>query len=113
MRTSRRPVLELDICAAARILALLMDISYLATLARLHLNGEEAAIYGHQLDGILHYMHVLDSADLSGVELDHSACFLPSLLREDAARPGLEREDFLPNAPKRNDEQFIVPKVIE
>ena len=90
-----------------------MDISYLATLARLDLNVEEAATYGRQLDDVLHYMHVLDSADLDGMELDPAATLIEPLLRRDEARPGLEREAFLQNAPKRNNEQFVVPKVIE
>jgi aspartyl-tRNA(Asn)/glutamyl-tRNA(Gln) amidotransferase subunit C len=92
-----------------------MDISieHLANLARLALTEEEKPLYRDQLVNILHYMEKLDELDTAGIEPTSHVISLCNVLREDAARTSLSREDALGNAPDRTDIFYRVPKIIE
>jgi aspartyl-tRNA(Asn)/glutamyl-tRNA(Gln) amidotransferase subunit C len=92
-----------------------MDISidHLARLARLKLTGEEKTLYGDQLSGILHYMETLNGLDTAGIEPTSHVISISNVMREDSARPSLDREEALRNAPDRTDAFYRVPKIIE
>lgn len=90
-----------------------IDIQKVATLARLHLTAEEAAMYQSQLGKILDYMDVLAKHDLSGVEPTAHAMPVHNVLRADEPRPSFPPEVALSNAPKSSHGQFQIPKVVE
>lgn len=92
-----------------------MDISidHLARLARLTLTGEERPLYREQLLGILHYMETLNELDTAGIEPTSHVISISNVMREDSARPSLDREEALRNAPDRTDAFYRVPKIIE
>lgn len=89
------------------------DIRYVAGLARLELSEDEMATFEPQLQGILSYMKKLDEVDVSGIEPTAHANPVLNVTREDASRPSLEPEEALQNAPKANNGQFVVAKVVE
>ncbi len=90
-----------------------IDINYVANLASIELTPEEAETFGKQLDKILSYIDKLSELDLEGIEPTAHAFPVFDRIREDLAKPSLEREEFLQNAPDQANDQLRVPKVIE
>lgn len=88
-------------------------VEHVAKLARLRLSAEELAATGAQLGAILDYIAQLEKLDVAGAEpLAHPA-ETSNVFRDDAVKPSLPRPEALRNAPERNDDFFIVPKVVE
>jgi aspartyl-tRNA(Asn)/glutamyl-tRNA(Gln) amidotransferase subunit C len=88
------------------------DVLHIAALARLTLSENEVEGMTRQLDSILGYIDLLDSADTSGVEA--SAHMLPThdSLRDDVTSGSLLHEEILQNGPSVKKGHFAVPKVI-
>lgn len=88
-------------------------VEHVAKLARLQLSGEELAVYEKQLGAILDYVEKLGTLDVSRLEpLAHPA-ESSNVFRDDVVKPSLPRAEALRNAPDKNDDFFIVPKVVE
>lgn len=90
-----------------------MNVSYVARLARIDLTPDEAVRLQEQMDQILVYIRKLRELDLAGVEPTLHARELRNVFRADVARPGLDRESVLKNAPAVVGEMFQVPKIVE
>ena len=84
----------------------------MARLARLDLREEVVDTMAGQLAGILDYIETLNRVDTEGIAPTAHAVSLTTPLRADERRPHLDREAALANAPEKDDESFIVPKVI-
>jgi aspartyl-tRNA(Asn)/glutamyl-tRNA(Gln) amidotransferase subunit C len=92
------------------------DVRETALLARLELSDDEVKRLTRELDAILGYMDLLDTLDVSGVEPTTHAVPLDLPLREDALEqlePHLPVDDALADAPKRHNDLFEVPRIIE
>lgn len=89
------------------------DVRYTAGLARLNLSEEEIAKFQSQLSQVLEYVEELGGVDVSQVEPTAHANPVFNIVREDAPRDGLTREEALSNAPRQANGLFAVPKVIE
>ena len=85
----------------------------LEKLARLKLNEAERAQIGDDLDKILAMINKLEEIDTSEVEPLQYIHEEVNVLRKDEAENMLSTEDALSNAPKRIDNYFAVPKIIE
>ncbi len=91
-----------------------IDARYVADLARIELTDAEAARYNAQLNAILTYVEQLQEPDVTGIEPTAHAMPLANVLREDAARPSLDRAPVIKNAPADVDGIYVkVPAVIE
>jgi aspartyl-tRNA(Asn)/glutamyl-tRNA(Gln) amidotransferase subunit C len=88
-------------------------VEKVAKLARLQLSDEELDRYGQQLGAILDYIAKLEKLDVAGLEPLAQAVDTSNVFRDDVPRPGLPREAALQNAPEKNGDFFIVPKIIE
>jgi aspartyl-tRNA(Asn)/glutamyl-tRNA(Gln) amidotransferase subunit C len=89
-----------------------------AHLARLSLSEAEEERLAAQLSQVLGYVESLSAVDVAGIEPlafagDADPAQAEALLREDRAEPGLEREAALQAAPSRDEQAFLVPRVIE
>ncbi len=91
----------------------LKEVEHIALLARLQLTEEEKLLYRDQLSAILDYAARLQSVDTSGIPPTSSVLPPRSVLRPDAARPGLSKTELFANAPAVEDAQFRVPPVID
>ena len=92
----------------------ILDVRYVADLARLDLSPAEAQRYGTQLADILGYVAQLQAVDVEGIEPTAHANPLVNVLRPDRCAPCLDRAAVLANAPAVVDDQFIkVPAVID
>ena len=88
-------------------------VENVAKLARLQLTPEELDRYGKQLGAILDYIAKLEKLDVQGLEPLAQAVDMSNIFREDVPRPSLPREAALQNAPEKNGDFFIVPKIVE
>jgi aspartyl-tRNA(Asn)/glutamyl-tRNA(Gln) amidotransferase subunit C len=89
------------------------DIEHIAMLARLSLTEEEKELFGVQLSRILDYMETLNELDTENIEPTSHVISLNNVMRDDAPRDSIPREDALSNAPDRTDQFYRVPKIIE
>jgi aspartyl-tRNA(Asn)/glutamyl-tRNA(Gln) amidotransferase subunit C len=90
-----------------------IDVRYVANLARLALTDEEAATFQRQLDDVVAYVRELRDVEVGDIEPTAHAVDVVNVLRTDEPRPGLSREVALRSAPQHNDEQFLVPPILE
>jgi aspartyl-tRNA(Asn)/glutamyl-tRNA(Gln) amidotransferase subunit C len=89
------------------------EIRKVAQLARLELGEDELARQGRHLNDLLARFEELQALDVEGIEPTSHSIPMFNVLREDAARPSLPREDILRNAPEPRDGCFVVPRIIE
>jgi aspartyl-tRNA(Asn)/glutamyl-tRNA(Gln) amidotransferase subunit C len=89
------------------------DVRETALLARLQLSDEEIARMTVELDAILGYMETLGKLDVSEVPPTTHAVPLDLRMRADEPGPQLAPDDALGDAPRRQDDLFEVPKIIE
>lgn len=88
-------------------------VDHVARLGRLELSPEERETFRAQLGSILDHFRQLDALDLRDVPPTSHVLPLDNVLRDDAPRPSLAREEALANAPAAEDGFFVVPPVIE
>lgn len=88
------------------------DVEHIAELSKLNLTEEEKEEFTIQLNEIISYMDKLNELDTTDVEpLTHMGTVI-NVFREDALRDSISKEEALKNAPNKNEDFFIVPKVI-
>lgn len=89
------------------------EVAKVALLARLRLSPEELHTFTGQLNSIVEFVAHLQELDTTGVEPLAHGVEVRNVFREDVRGPSLPREKALANAPKRNNESFLVPAVLE
>jgi aspartyl-tRNA(Asn)/glutamyl-tRNA(Gln) amidotransferase subunit C len=91
----------------------LLDIPYLARLARITLTLEESELFSKQLDRVLEHVALINKIDLTGIEPMAHAISVFDVVRDDQPQPSLPKKEALANAPHQASGLFIVPKVLE
>lgn len=89
------------------------EVWEIAALARLHLSDEEASRLRRDLGAILAYVEKLRALDTTGVEPMTHAVPMECPLRDDVVMPSLPVEEALAAAPRRENDLFEVPKIID
>jgi aspartyl-tRNA(Asn)/glutamyl-tRNA(Gln) amidotransferase subunit C len=89
------------------------EVEHIAILARLELTEEEKTRFRGQLSAILEHVAQLQKLDTASIPPTLAVFSGESHLREDVARPGLDTEKLLANAPQKEDNQFKVRPVFE
>ena len=89
------------------------DVEHVAALARLGLTDDEIDLMQGQLNRILEAVNELQSVDTSSVGPTATVIQLENVMREDVARPSIDREAVLANAPLREGPMLRVPVVLE
>jgi len=90
-----------------------IDVAYVAQLARMNLSAAEKDLFQKQLSDVLHYIEKLREVDVSQVEAATHAIPVFNVFREDKPRDWFAAEEALSNAPRKANNLFIVPKVVE
>ena len=90
-----------------------IDVAYVAELARLELSDEDKAVFQPQLENIVKYVEKISSVDVSNVPPTMHGRTIVNALREDVVRPSMDRELALGNAPLRSATEFTLPKIVE
>lgn len=89
------------------------QVEHVAQLARLGLSDDEKDRLQQQLSQILGHMQTIESLDTSAIPPTAQVIPVNTVMRDDAARPSLPVEEVLKNAPRREEEFFKVPPVLE
>ena len=89
------------------------EVQHVARLARLALDETALDAMAEQVSTILTYMETLNQIDTTDVEpTSHAASAAATPVREDAVHEHINRERALDNAPAKDGENFLVPRVI-
>jgi aspartyl-tRNA(Asn)/glutamyl-tRNA(Gln) amidotransferase subunit C len=89
-------------------------VKHVATLSRLSLTDDALGKFTVQLSGILDYINKLNELDTKDCEpTSHALNDMKNVFRADIVKTSLPVDDALANAPKRINDFFGVPKVIE
>jgi aspartyl-tRNA(Asn)/glutamyl-tRNA(Gln) amidotransferase subunit C len=91
----------------------LLDVRYVARLARLELSPAEEERFAAQLGEVLGYIEQLKEVDVTGVEPTAHPMPLANVTRPDVVRPSLAPAEALRNAPLSSGGLFSVPKIVE
>ena len=89
------------------------DVEHVAALARLGLTDDEVDLMQTQLNRILEAVNQLQAVDTSSVGPTAMVIQLENVMRDDVARPPMDREATLANAPRREGPMLRVPVVLE
>lgn len=85
----------------------------IARLARIAITDEEARRLEQELSGILDWVAQLDEIDTSTVPPMTRVVAMKMKMRKDEVTDGFCAADILKNAPKVDDDYFVVPKIVE
>jgi len=89
------------------------DVQYIADLSRLSLSEEEIHTYAGQLEQILEFIDKLNELNVDNVEPMSSVLNIKNVKRADSIQRKYKTEEILDNAPKKENNFFIVPQVIK
>lgn len=93
------------------------DVAHLASLARIALSDEELDRLGAELPKILGHVatvtqFVAEAEQAGPVEAMSHPQPISNVFREDVVVPSLTPEQALSGAPAREDDRFLVPKIL-
>ncbi len=89
------------------------EVLHIAQLAKLKLSEEEVALFQEQLGRILEYFRQIEKLNTEHVAPMKHVFDVHTGVRADEPRPSVSPQEALKNAPKRRDDYFEVPKVVE
>ena len=87
-------------------------VKHVANLVRLGISEEEAQKFSGQFSSIIDYFNMLNEVDTENVPPASDITNNTNILREDAAKPSMSREEFLNNAPQSERGYVKVPTVL-
>jgi aspartyl-tRNA(Asn)/glutamyl-tRNA(Gln) amidotransferase subunit C len=88
------------------------DVEKVAALARLEFTDDEIQEFTQQLGKIVMLVEELNEVATEGVEEMAHPLDVHTVLRDDARRSSLSREQALANSPSHDREFFLVPPVL-
>ncbi len=91
----------------------LATVKRVAHLARISVSDAEAEALRGELNAILGFVEQLNEVDVAGVEPMTSVLPMAMRKRADVVTDGGRADDILANAPAREGNYFLVPKVVE
>ena len=89
------------------------QLDKIAHLARLEFDEKDAAKMMEDMTNIVNWVEKLNEVDTTGVEPLTTMSYEINALREDEVTEHLPHDRALANAPKKDQDYFRVPKVIE
>jgi aspartyl-tRNA(Asn)/glutamyl-tRNA(Gln) amidotransferase subunit C len=85
----------------------------IAHLSRLEINEKDVEKTMRDMTAIVEWVEQLKEVDTEGVEPLTTMSFEVNILRDDVVKEHLSHERALLNAPKKDDQYFRVPKVLD
>lgn len=86
----------------------LAEVDHVAALARLGLSEEERERMRDQLSTILEHIGELDQLDTESIPPTASVIQMTNVWRDDTVRPSLTHSEVFKNAPRVQDDCFVV-----
>ena len=88
-------------------------IKHISKLARISIDSKKSDLLAKDLTSIFKFIEQLNELNTDKVEPLSSILNTPLRSREDQINDGKIRDKILENSPKKNEEFFVVPKVID
>jgi aspartyl-tRNA(Asn)/glutamyl-tRNA(Gln) amidotransferase subunit C len=88
------------------------EVLHVAHLARLDIDEADIDRFAGQIGTILDYVDQLKQVDTADVAATSHAIAMTNAFREDIELDHLDAKDALANAPEKDENGFMVPKVI-
>ena len=88
------------------------DVIKIAILSKLEFNDDEIENFRNDLSEILNYMNELNELDTEGISPLFKVLDLDDVTRKDVVTDSLKQEEVLKNAPDKDENFIIVPKII-
>ena len=88
------------------------DVRHVARLARLDVTEEEVEQFTAQLAAVLNHAADVAALDTEGVPPTSHPVPLENVLRHDAVRQSLDRDEVLAQAPAAESGRFRVPRIL-
>ena len=88
------------------------DVIKIAILSKLEFNDDEIENFRNDLSEILNYMNELNELDTEGISPLFNVLDLDDVTRKDEVADSLKQEEVLKNAPDKDENFIIVPKII-
>jgi aspartyl-tRNA(Asn)/glutamyl-tRNA(Gln) amidotransferase subunit C len=85
----------------------------IAHLARLEFAEKDAEKMMQDMTNMVNFVEKLNEVDTTGIEPITTMSHEINALREDEVKPHLDHREALKNAPKKDEDYFRVPKVLE
>lgn len=92
---------------------MIQDVKKIADLSHIKLDENEIPEIEAKFNQVLKYVSKIEEFDLSDIEPMTHVNEDCNIWREDKIKESLPLEDVLKNAPKKNEQFFKVPKVLE
>lgn len=89
------------------------EVEKIAHLARLEIADDLKDKMVAQLSNILDYIDKLKNADVKGVRPSSGAAFMHNVLREDIQIPSVGPAVTLANAPEKDEDFYMVPRIVK
>jgi aspartyl-tRNA(Asn)/glutamyl-tRNA(Gln) amidotransferase subunit C len=89
------------------------QVENIAHLARLKIDDAHRQALCEQLSNILDYMDKLAHVDVTGVAPASGAALMNNVLREDILHPSPGPRVTLANAPQKDADYYLVPRVVK
>ena len=89
------------------------EVAKIAHLARLEVDEPQKEKMAEQLSHILGYIDKLKDVDVEGVKLSSGAAVMNNVLREDELKESPGPGVTLANAPQRDEDFYIVPRIVK
>ncbi len=90
-----------------------IDIAKVARLARLALDDDELDRYGRQCEVVLEHAARVQALPTDGVPPTSHPLPRTNAFREDLVTECLDREEVLAQAPERDGDYFLVPRILD
>ena len=89
------------------------EIRHIANLASLNLTETEVEKYANNMDNILNFAETINGIDTNSVDETITAISEYNVFRKDEINEFEDNDALLANAPSKEDNMFIIPKVID
>ena len=89
------------------------SVKHISHLARIGISQKEIKQFQKELEGIISYIDKLKSLNVDKVKPMMHVLPLQNIYREDKKKESLPPKEVLKNAPKKQNNSFSVPKIIE
>jgi len=89
------------------------EVEKMAHLARLEIDDSQKEKMAFQLSHILGYIDKLTDVDVSDVKLSSGVTVMNNVLREDVLTQSPGPDVTLANAPQRDEDFYMVPRIVK
>ena len=88
------------------------EILHIAKLASIKIKEEEIEEYRNNLQDILNFAKTINNLDTSKIEETNGISSNTNVFREDEIKDFKDVDLLMQNAPEKNNNMFVIPKVI-